>query len=177
MDNKEFANQALEPIGNKKRCLWLSPGVKLYKGTTVKNCNDKDIKAIENPGLVAAIKRHYENNSNQSAEELTAELIKAKYLAAIINADLEYKEDMIQKGSTFNLGIIEDADGRSLLPIFTDWIHLNESVPGKSGFVMSAKRAFTMGKDEFDGVVINHTGLALPIYKNMLAYLLSFIKA
>ena len=139
--------------------------------------NDETVKAIENPELIAAIKKHYENNTDQSADELLPQLIKAKYLAAIMNENIVINEGVMQKGSTFDLGFIKDDQNRTLLPIFTDWIHLNKSASAKSGLVMSAEWAFSMGKDDFDGVVINHTGLALPIYKKLLIHLLNLINA
>ena len=66
----------------------------------------------------------------------------------------------------------EDDEGRMLLPIFSDWVHLNESSPGKDGLVLSAEWAFSMAVEQYDGVVINHTRMALPIYKGFLVKIL-----
>ena len=135
--------------------------------------NDEVIKGVENPSLVEAIKEHYEKNSEQSTNTLVSELLKATYLTAVMDDNMQIENGTLQVGSTLSLGTITDEEGRTLLPIFTDWIHLNDSVPGKSGFVMNAEWALSSGRDEFDGVVINHTGLALPIYKEFLSKLLS----
>lgn len=132
---------------------------------------DEKIKAIENPMLLLAIKNYSENNSDETANELVKQLKVATFLAAMMDDSMKVIDGIVQEGSTFSLGIIKDDDGKSLLPIFTDWVHLSESVPGKSGFVMGAEWAFSMGKNQFDGVVINHTGMALPIYKGFLASL------
>jgi hypothetical protein len=135
--------------------------------------SEAEVKAVENPSLVSAIREHHELNSNESADNLTAELSKANYLAAMMTNNMDIVDGIAQEGSTFGLGLIKDEEGRMLLPIFTDWIHLNESAPGKSGLVLSAGWAYSMGSEEFDGVVINPTGLALPLYKDFLQHLVA----
>jgi len=135
--------------------------------------NDKVIKGLENPNLLSAIKSHSDMNSNETFNELSIQLLKAEYLAAVMNDNMYIVDGIVQDGSTLGLGVIEDKEGKKLLPLFTDWVHLNESSPEKSGLVMNADWAFSMGKDQFDGVIINHTRMALPIYKGFLSELLS----
>ncbi len=135
--------------------------------------SDAEVKAVENPLLVLAIKEHHELNSNESADNLMAELSKATYLTAMMTNNMNIVDGIAQEGSTFGLGLIKDEEERMLLPIFTDWIHLNESAPGKNGLVLSADWAFSMGSDEFDGIVINPTGFALPLYKDFLQHLVA----
>lgn len=129
---------------------------------------DAEVKAIENPTLVEAIREHHVLGSDESAGNLMSELLKATYLTAMMTNDMKIVDGIAQQGSKFGLGLIKDEEGRMLLPLFTDWVHLNESAPGKSGLVLSAGWAYSMGSEEFDGVVINPTGFALPLYKDTL---------
>ena len=139
--------------------------------------SEAEVKAIENPSLVAAISVHYKADTNESADKLMSELLKSRYLTAMITNNMNIVDGVVQEGSTFGLGIIKDEQGRMILPIFTDWIHLNESSPGKSGLVLSAEWAFSMGSEEFDGVVVNPSGFALPLYSDFLKSLVARINA
>jgi hypothetical protein len=129
---------------------------------------DAEVKAVENPSLVDAISNHNTSNSDESADNLMSELFKATYLTAMMTNNMNIIDGIAQEGSTFGLGLIKDEEDRMLLPIFTDWVHLDKFAPGKSGLVLSAGWAYSMGSDEFDGVVINPTGYALPLYKDFL---------
>ena len=135
--------------------------------------NNRVIKGVENPKLLSAIEKHLDDNSDETYNELVIQLRKGKYLAVMMNDNMKVVDGIVQQGSTLSLGLIEDDEGKMLLPLFTDWVHLAQSAPGKGGFVMDADWAFSMGKEQFDGVVINHTGMALPIYQKALSNLLN----
>ena len=126
------------------------------------------IDGVQNPSLIRAIRDHFENNSNETYDELFDQLRNASFLVALLENNLKTEEGVAQEGSNFSIALIEDNAGKMLLPIFTDWIHLNESAPGKDGIVLDSDWAFSMAIENYDGVVINHTGMALPIYNEFL---------
>jgi hypothetical protein len=134
--------------------------------------SETEVKAVQNPFLLEAIKGHFEKGTDATANALVQQLKSATFLTAMIENNLEIEEGVVKKGSKFGIALIKDGEGRMLLPLFSDRVHLNESAPGKDGLVMSADWAFSMAIEQYEGVVINHTGMALPIYKDFLSKLI-----
>jgi hypothetical protein len=134
--------------------------------------NNTEAQAVENPLLLEAIREHAEKGTDATATALVHQLKSATFLTAMLENNLNVDDGVVKEGSRFSVGLIEDDEGRMLLPIFSDWVHLNESSPGKDGLVLSAEWAFSMAVEQYDGVVINHTRMALPIYKGFLVKIL-----
>ena len=141
----------------------------------LENKKDNNVnQQVENPSLVASIDVHHKQQSTESAAALIQELRSAHFLAPMDPTELGLHEGLTQDESKLAVALMTTDDGSVLLPLFTDLEHFSKNAPEMSGLVLEAMDAYAFAiSSEFDGVVINPGGKALPVNSDMLAHILA----
>lgn len=136
-------------------------------------------KPVENPRLVAALKRAADDDSDEAKDRLFREIQRANFLVAIYTDEMRFSPTptpghmIIQQGSRIKVLSLE-AGGENYLPLFTDWAAIRAYTDDKvNTLVFPAADAwlFALKDKAYQGVVINPAGDALPMDREMLEYL------
>jgi hypothetical protein len=137
-------------------------------------------KPVENPALVAALLSFAQTRTPASQDALTIALRTANFLVAILTDEMHTTpsgegQTTIQAGSRIKILTCSDESGAVHLPLFTDWQSIRRWTDQPvSTLVMPARQAFEFGlSDNHAGAVVNPGENALPLNKQLLAYLLS----
>ena len=122
-------------------------------------------KPVENPLLVAAIKRHQSVGSNETANELFQVLKNSIFLVGMITEKPllpENSEVLFKKGEHIGLITVLDNQENTLLGLFTDHNELQKfSNQATSTLVMPTKMALEATLQHgYSGLVINPAGEA-----------------
>ncbi|HEY3899917.1 MAG TPA: SseB family protein [Chthoniobacter sp.] len=135
---------------------------------------------VENPAVVAAILSFAADRTPATQDALTRALRAANFLVPILTDEMHTTpsgegKTTIQAGSRIKILTCSDAAGAVHLPLFTDWPSIRRWTDQPvSTLVMTAKEAFEFGaSDNHAGAVVNPGENALPLNKQLLAYLLN----
>ena len=132
---------------------------------------------VVNPDLVNAIAAFANQRGPETLLQLQMQLGRAVYLvpmltdAAVPSPAGPAGQITFQQGSQLKLLTCQDPDGRSVLPLFTDWQQIqawtDEPV---STLVLPASDAWTfiIREGSFAGAVINPAGMALPLNSSLI---------
>jgi hypothetical protein len=121
---------------------------------------------VTNPGLVAALARHRDAKTSESEAEIRAEFKRAVFLVAIHldrpPTPTSEGQAVFETGQKISVVQVEDAQGKSLLALFTDHAEkLLFTSQSNSTLVMPAKEAMTFALGSgYSGLVVNPATLA-----------------
>lgn len=117
---------------------------------------------VTNPRLVAAMRKHQQIHTNETAVELFAELKVANLLVAAVMdkpvGEARRSDVVIEKGEKIGFIEVRDDSDKRLLALFTDHPSLQQfTTQANSTFVMPTKQAMSFVLDQgfYDGLVIN----------------------
>lgn len=137
-------------------------------------------KPVENPSLVAALKRMATDSSPSSQENLLRELNNAVYLMAIFSDELYTAEPdaqgrtVVEKDSKIKVIGTSDSEGNPYLPLFTDWGAIQKYIKEPvNTLVLPAADAWSwaLNMGQYHGVVINPAENALPLSRKQIEFL------
>ena len=119
---------------------------------------------VDNPALTKALADDAQHDTPESRRAVTAQLMQATFLVAILTADVQEGPAAApgqvtwQAGSRFSVLLSGDGQGGRRLPLFTDWEALRQwTTEPVSALVMPAAEAwaFALADSLYAGVVVN----------------------
>jgi hypothetical protein len=137
-------------------------------------------RPIQNPGLVKALERLAETDTDEARRSLIAELNAAHYLVPVFMDEAKLSsnspgEATVRQGSIIKVLHCEDDQGQVWLGLFTDWDQIRAWTDAAvDTLVMPAKDAWEFASPEqYVGAVLNPANHGLPIDQDRLGYLRS----
>ncbi len=143
-------------------------------------------KPVENPALVASMLRLAKSPTQEARSQLTIELNKAVYLAAVYTDEMHASEPdeegktEIEKDSVIKVLITSDDQGNPYLPLFTDWNAIGKYISKPvNSWVLPAEDAWHMALNggDYHGIIINPGENSLPLNINQIRYLYEKIQS
>lgn len=140
---------------------------------------DKDTRLIVNPSLIRTACRFFQENAKEPANKemwklLFTEIFKAEY---IVPADTRNKKiDGVQSGkiklgksSEVSFPVLQNSEGKSYYPFFTDWNELRKYDVNSNYSVLAASfKDLQRFAGKADGIVINPYGANIILTSEML---------
>ena len=148
-------------------------------------CCKQGSSNVENPNLVAAIKRLSSDESQKVKDQLADELNDAKYLALVLSDDNEYSAQKyegkayIKTDEPKKLIISADANSNKYLELYTD-----VDAIGRCGNTLSEKTVVIQASEVWDlllkredniGAIVNPCYDSIPLGKDQVKHLYSIL--
>ena len=151
--------------------------------TTSSVCCKQGSSKIENPNLVAAIKRLSTDDSKESKDKLAFELNKAQYLAMVILndnklSDPKYEDKVyIKTDGDIKLEIEADANNNKYLKLYTDYdaIKMCRNSFSDKTIVLQATEVWDilLKREDSIGAIVNPCYDSIPLRKDQVKHLYS----
>lgn len=139
-------------------------------------------RPVFNPSLVCAANRFFQALSGKKSTrdmeyDMLSEIYKGKYLLPVDIQDMQTDGAAVKKDSTISVPAITSADGKKIIPFFTDWNEMAKYDKDKKfkGFVTTFKDIENFCK-KGDCIAINPFGVNMLIDNNTVNIIESVVK-